>query len=527
MSERRAKGFLLAAVLWCVILLVLGASYRFLVHPYLNAKLRGTTGSESLYKEEVIIAADSFSGYAVLRSEQMRNELKEKHVKLTIVDDGADYTARLKSLRAGETRMAVFTIDSLITASAAAGDFPASIVLIIDETKGGDAILARKDTIASLQDLNNAEARIVLTPNSPSEFLARVVTAHFRLPNLPEKWWVEADGAGAVYDALRKAKPGDKRAFVLWEPYVSRALEQSDAHILIDSSRLKGFIVDVLVAEREFLRDRPDLVRAVVESYLRASYSHNQQAEGFVQLVRDDASQTGTEKLDADQARKVVAGIRWKNTLENYAHFGLVSAAAQGGMDHIEDMIQRIVDVLLKSQSLAADPLPGQHHTLFHKRILEDMKSESFHPGSSGLNVITEIGPTGNDLDPIRAETKASPLSDTQWNRLQPVGELKVASIIFVRGSARINLQSERDLGGLVKRLESFPQYYLRVIGHTRAEGDPEANRRLAEQRAQAAADLLHDRGMNSARIHTEAAPTSSQSGEAQSVSFVVGQLPY
>ena len=82
MSERRAKGFLLAAVLWCVILLVLGASYRFLVHPYLNAKLRGTTGSESLYKDEVVIAADSFSGYAILRSEHMRNELKGKNIKL-------------------------------------------------------------------------------------------------------------------------------------------------------------------------------------------------------------------------------------------------------------------------------------------------------------------------------------------------------------------------------------------------------------------------------------------------------------
>ena len=45
MSDRRAKGFLLAAVLWCVILVVLGASYRFLVQPYLNARLRGTTGS--------------------------------------------------------------------------------------------------------------------------------------------------------------------------------------------------------------------------------------------------------------------------------------------------------------------------------------------------------------------------------------------------------------------------------------------------------------------------------------------------
>jgi hypothetical protein len=41
-------------------------------------------------------------------------------------------------------QLAVFTIDSLITAGAKAGDFPGSIVLVIDETKGGDAIVAAR-----------------------------------------------------------------------------------------------------------------------------------------------------------------------------------------------------------------------------------------------------------------------------------------------------------------------------------------------------------------------------------------------
>ncbi|MDA1273458.1 MAG: OmpA family protein [Verrucomicrobia bacterium] len=526
MSDRRAKGLLLAAVLWCVILAVLGASYRFLVHPYLQAKLRGTTGSDSLYKDEIAIAADSFSGYAVLRSEQMREELKAKHIKLTISDDKADYPARLKALREGKTQMAVFTIDSLITAGAAAGDFPGSIVLIIDETKGGDAIVARKDTVKSLQDLNDSNAQIVLTPGSPSEFLARVVVAHFNLPKLPQKWWLEADGARAVYDAFRNAKQGERKAFVLWEPYVSKALEQDTAHVLIDSSKLKGYVVDVLVAQRQFLRDRPDLVRTVLEAYLRAAYEYNQKAEGFTGLIREDASKTGIEKLNENQAQKVVAGIRWKNTLENYAHFGLVPATARGGAGHLEDMIQNIMDVLLKTGSLSSDPLPGQHHTLFYRQVLEEIQLDNFHPGS-GLNVITNLGPGSNDLEPIRAEAEASSLSDERWSRLQPVGELKTPPIIFVRGSAKISVQSERDLDVLAKRLNSFPQYYLRVIGHTRAEGDPDANRLLAEQRALAAADLLLAHGLSRARIHTEAAPTTVESGEAQSVAFVVGQLPY
>lgn len=526
MSDRRAKGFLLAAVLWCVILVVLGASYRFLVQPYLNARLRGTTGSESIYRDEIVIAADSFSGYSILRSDEMRNELKSQGIQLTVADDGADYTGRLRSLRDKTAHMAVFTIDSLITAGAKAGDFPGSIVMIIDETKGGDAIVARKDSVASLQDLNDRTTQIHLTPNSPSEFLARVVIAHFHLPNLPEKWQVNADGPAAVYTELRNARAGEKKAFVLWEPYVSRALEETPSHVLIDSSKLKGFVVDVLVAQREFLRDRPDLVKTLLEAYFRAAYTLGQKSEGMATLVREDAARTSLGKLDPKQAGKVVAGIRWKNTLENYAHFGLVPAASQGGLDHIEDMIQNIMDVLLKTGALRADPLPGQHATLFYKQTLQDLQSQNFHPGSA-LNVISGLGPGLSDQEPVRADASAASLSEEQWNQLRPVGELQMPPIVFIRGSARISIQSERDLEQLARRLASFPQYYLRVIGQTRAEGDPEANRTLAAQRAKAAADLLGAQGLDPARVRTEASPTRMQSGEAQSVVFEVGQIPY
>ena len=64
-------------------------------------------------------------------------------------------------------------------------------------------------------------------------------------------------------------------------------------------------------------------------------------------------------------------------------------------------------------------------------------------------------------------------------------------------------------------------------MGHARAEGDPEANRQLAQARAEAAAQYLTAQGINAQRIKTEAAPSTLKSGEAQAVSFVVGQVPY
>lgn len=524
MSERRAKGCLVATVLWCVILVVLAVGYKFLIHPYLSERLKRETASESQYKEEIVIAADSFSGYAILRSDAVKQDLRAKQIKLAFQDDGGDYEGRLKALQSGRIQMAVFTIDSLIAAGAKAGAFPCSIVMIIDETKGGDAIVAWQSAVTNLQDLNDAEARLVLTPNSPSEFLARVVLAQFNLPDLPNKWWVEADGAREVYAKFLAGRTG-KRAYVLWEPYVSRALQQNGAHVLIDSSNLQGYIVDVLVAERQFLRDHPELVRAVLEAHSRAAFQYGRKNNGLAELVREDASRTGGELLDLAQAGEVVRGIEWKNTLENYVHFGLSPAAGGEGLLHLEDIIGNIVDVLVQTKAMSKDPLEGQYHTLFYNQILGQMKADQFYP--SGSPTLVHGMQNLSALESVRTNQALEALTAEQWDKLRPVAQLRTEPITFRRASANISDQSRRDLQELARRLQSFPRYYLKVIGHARSDGDAEANRRLARARAEAAARFLVEQGIDADRIRTEAEPGMGAGGEAQSVSFLVGQVPY
>ncbi|MDA7645055.1 OmpA family protein [bacterium] len=526
MSQKKAKGCLVASVLWCIILVVLAIAYKFLVHPFLSEKLTEDTGSSSQYQEEIRIAADSFSGYSILRSDAVKQALRSDGIKLTLTDDEADYEARLESLKNGETDLAVFTIDSYLTAGAKAGEFPGSIVLIIDETKGGDAIVAKPEAISSLQDLNDPAARIVLTPNSPSEFLARVVLAHFNLPNLPENWASPADGPKAVFDLARRVGRKEKKAFVLWEPYVSRAVNEHGHQILLDSSKLEGYIVDVLVAQRSFLRDHPEKVSTVVQAYLRAAFKYSQSETGMLELVQKDASNTGGERLDDAQAKRVVSGIQWKNTLENYAHFGLNQQSGSTSVPHLEDIIMNIVDVLVKTKGIDRDPLDGSYHSLFYQKILADLQSDEFHPGRN-INVVSGIGDDLNSLEQVRTTQQGVAISDSQWSQLRPVGELKIKPLVFVRGSSRVSITSKRDLTEVAKKLKTFPEFYVRLIGQTRAEGDPDANRLLAEQRAGAVAKRLIDDGIGEQRIRIEAAPSVERSGAAQSVRFVLGQLPY
>jgi len=523
MGVRSAKGCLVAALIWIVILGVLAVAAKFLILPHFRKELEGETGSESRYKHEIVAAADSFSGYAILRSPVLKSELKGRGIKLTVRDDKADIQGRMKALKAGDLQMAVFTVDSFITSGAKTGEFPGSIVMVIDETRGADALVAYKSAVASLEDLDRADARIVLTPQSPSEFLARTVIAHFSLPHLPQRWWVGADGARAVYEKFRAADKSERRAYALWEPYVSKALALPGAHLLLDSSKLKGYIVDVLVVERKFLRDNARVVRDVLEAYFRTGYAYKRKPGGMAALVREDAQSTGAEALTQAQAEKLVQGIEWRNTLENYACFGLVGARS---VQHIEDIILNITHVLVKTGALTRDPLDGKAHALFYDKTLKEMQAASFHPGKK-VSVVEGLGLGTDDLGQVRAASALRALTQAERESLVPVGRMRVKPIAFARGAARVNIQSRRDLDELARNLAAWPQYYLVVVGHARAQGDPEANLRLARERAEAAAQYLLSAGVHENRIKARAAAPSGREGSAQSVSFVLGQLPY
>jgi outer membrane protein OmpA-like peptidoglycan-associated protein len=244
----------------------------------------------------------------------------------------------------------------------------------------------------------------------------------------------------------------------------------------------------------------------------------------MVKLVLSDARQTGAESLDEAQATRIAQGIRWKNTLENYAHFGLATGADRGGFPTLEDMIGNIMDVLVKTKALPADPLQGNHTSLFYDQVLSEMRAAQFHPGQ-GLNLPGIPGAANTES--VRQDQELPALTPEEWSALRPVGELRIAAISFGRGSASLSLDSERELQGLARRLGTFPRFYLRLIGQTRTEGDPEANRVLARSRAEAAANYLISQGVSSNRLRTETAPSAVAGGEGQAVSFAVGQRAY
>ena len=505
-----SKGKLLAiVVVWLMVFGIGAVAWRFLVRPHNEAveadKARerlNVGSSDSRYKYRIDLALDSFSGYALLRSRDFRDELAKRSIKITLHDDGADYQKRLEALRGGKVQMGVFTIDALLKTSSQLGDLPASIVAIVDETRGADAMVGYKSAFQGIDDLNRADVRFVLTPDSPSETLSRVVMSHFALDRLAENPVIPAKDAEDVYKRYRASTPETPHVFVLWEPYVSKVIENPNTHVIVDSARFRGYIVDVLVVSRDYLAKNRDLVKDVVECYYRAAYQHR---SDMIDLVLADARSLG-QSLSPSQAKNLVEGVWWKNTQENFAHFGLMENTS---LQHIEDIISNISDVLVSTSAISADPTGGRPNLLYYDQLLRELKEEDFHPGAVAEGI-------RDDTIRLRA------LSDAEWESLTPVGTLNVPTLVFARGTAKLLERSRHVLDDLAQTLETS-QYYVLIRGNATRQGDLEANKRLAATRAQAAAEYLASRGIAEARIRSVGVEPSGET----SVTFMLGQLPY
>lgn len=460
------------------------------------------TSTPSRYTHSVTFATDAFSGYAPIRSETFKEEAAKYGIRVEVKDDGANYTQRLKDLQEGKVDMAVFTWDALIKCSAEMGDFPASVVCLIDESKGADAMVGAGKTFPNIDALNHPDTKIVCVGNSPSETLARVIMAHFSLEKMAKNPFEFKDSAEAVYKDYQQSKPGDKKVYVMWEPYVSKVTDNPDYHVLMDSSKFRGYIVDVIVARRGFLVKNPDQAEQLVKAYLTTVFTHR---NDMASLVMEDAKALG-EPLKQLQADKLVKTIWWKNTQEGFAHFGLVQTS---GVQHVEDMSRNITGVLLKTGAISSDPTGGQPNKLYYDGIMRKLFDGSWHPG---------FGP-----ETVRQEKTLLKLSEQEWSALRPVGTLHVPRLVFARGTSKLSDASEQTLTELMDKLKAFPQYYLIVRGNASSDGDLDANLKLATDRANAAVVWLTEHGVDRNRIKAESAKPNGST----TVAFILGEQPY
>ncbi len=463
------------ATLGALLLFVLGAigvvAWYFLQDRFFEWGQRRTSdaaGAEVTLK----IGGDNYLGYWFITSPEMRKQAAQRGIGIQFTDDGGAYSERLEKFAAGEYDAIVLPVNSYLQHGAKV-QFPGVIVATIAESKGADGIVGYSDSLPSgkLADLNDAELEIVYTSASPSEFLLDLTITDFDLDELQSgsRWRVEADGSADVY---KRAKNNQGDVFVLWEPDLSRALSLPGMTYVWGSDRFSGYIVDVFVFRREFLKDKGESAVEFLRTYFRVLSSYANNRDKLLKEIRRSTD------LEEEAIREMLKKIEWLDLEENRRlQFGLSRQPGEQVNDGIVNTIISCTDVMLRVGRLEKDPLEGNPYLITNSSILEEL--------------VATGGPAAVAAEEA-ADVTFEKLEQADWQRLRDVGTFRVEPITFQSWNNRLTDDGKESVDKISQLLmHHYRGYRIIIRGHTGPGGDEAANVALSLERAQAVQQYL------------------------------------
>ena len=451
--------------------LLAAAGYKYL-WPRFEARAQIDTTDARGTKGRIAIGVDNWIGYFPLCSDEMRKRMRTAGYVLHCEDDKADYPKRFANVKSNQLQFAVATVDAYLLNGPAAG-FPGAIVAVIDESKGGDAIVGWKDKIGSLDGLKAPRTpTIAFTPGSPSEHLLRSAAVHFDVPALrggKGPWRIETNGSS---EALKRLLDRKTEAAVLWEPDVTRALGTPGVIKLLSTAETQRLIIDVLIASRTVLQQEPEMIKTLLGTYFDVARHYRENPEA---LANDVAAET---KLPMAQVKPMLAGVAWTGLTDNFQTW-LGATPDTNGM---VDVIRSTLRILTETGALPADPLPDQDP---YRIINSQFVGATFTATATGMQ--RGAAAANPALDQHFKE-----LADDEWARLREIGTLKALNVSFQSGTADLSYDGKTEIDAMMEVLRHYPGFRVRVRGHTAQSGDPDLNRALSLERADAVARYMN-----------------------------------
>lgn len=460
-------------------------------------------------KGKIRIAVDNWVGYFPLCSPEMKNAMRRSGYILSCENDNADYTKRMEELKKGDIDFAVATVDSYLL-NGKEFSFPGTIIMVIDESMGGDAILVRKDKVGSLDEVRGRDdIRVAFTPGSPSHHLLKSAADHFNIPELLPQGSKRIETEGSE-GARKKLLAGTADVAVLWEPDVAKALEVKGIKKILGSEDTERLIVDILLVNRDFSLNYPEVVKLLLSNYFLVLKTYRNDPQ---ELKKHIQKETG---VNTDKIKVMLNGVRWATFMENCEKWFGIAAPGSYSEEGLLDTIESTVEILVRAGDFKKTPIPDNNpYRLTNSSFLEELFS-------SGIPVFTAHGVANIKKDIINSlESKFVPLDEKGWFKLKEVGTLRVDPIIFQAGSTKLSMLAKQVVDSAVSRLKHYPNFRIIIRGHTGTRGDRQQNLRLSKARAEAVSRYMQvTYNIDSNRIRSEGVggekPLPGKAGESQ-----------
>ncbi len=291
-----------------------------------------------------VLAMNPWPGYAYFALAQDRQHYDPRRLRLDL-RNFADNDRAVQAYIAGAAQAIATTTIDVVTICGLAPERCPVIVYVIDESRGGDQVLARRD----VTDLKGLVGRpIALDRSSLSRYLlARAFESQDLPPPVPSQ--LRFLPATAWESSLRQ---GTVAAVVSYPPRSERLLRALPLDTLFTSRQLPNEILDVLAVEPELLRLHPDAVLALVQGWQAVRLEERQRPAAVGHEVADFMG------LDPDAAHAVLEGVRYPGPQEQYE-------LLDPQQNNLPPLLEQIRQVLYANGVIPANtPLPATDDTL-------------------------------------------------------------------------------------------------------------------------------------------------------------------
>lgn len=351
----------------------------------------------------------------------------------------------------------------------------ARAVMIVDNTRGGDAVIAKDPAIKSIEDL--ADRSVALLQFTPShgmliDALGNSSLSARKRQSVKQVFIQAEEGTGGVRAAF---EGGQVDAAVLWDPDLSLALRAPGAHVVYSTKTATDLIYDVMVCDKRVLDDPKSepAIRAFVSGWMKGvTLVEGDRKEGVVALAKTEDMFTLLGQKEGDA---FIAGLFDNIDLTGLSDNARILGRA-GGTNHYErvykqfDGIYRAAGALANPNSPVINPSDS-----FDYRFIDGLLAAD----------------TAAKTEAAKPQFTFTATEATAAAKVEAVVTKPVA-VNFTSGSSDLTKRAEQTIDEeMVPLIESNGSAYFEVSGNTDSTGGKAANVKLSKSRAQVVVDYL------------------------------------
>jgi outer membrane protein OmpA-like peptidoglycan-associated protein/ABC-type nitrate/sulfonate/bicarbonate transport system substrate-binding protein len=357
-----------------------------------------------------------------------------------------------------------------------AAGLDARAVMVVDNTQGADAIIARDPAVQRVEDL--ADKSLALLQYTPSHGMAIDAidnsSLSARKKTSVKYVFINADeGTAGVRAAFTG---GQVDAAALWDPDLSLALKAvKGAHVVYSTKTATNLIYDVIVCDKRVLDDpsQQPALSALVAGWLAGVDAAEQNPEAAVDALAktEEFFKLLLKEQGRSFTRDLFKNLVWTGLDDNLRILGLV-----GGTNHYERVYKRFDGIYRAAGALANPNAP----------VINPAESFDYR------YVKALMGAAPQAQEQAKKPEFTFTTAEGQAVAKQPAALTKPVMVTFGSGESALTKRAERTIDtDMVPLIENHGSAYFEVSGNTDSTGSRAVNQKLSLQRAEAVVKYL------------------------------------